>query len=297
MNKLKTILDEKKLLLAPGVYDALSALIAEQCGARAVYLSGAGVAYTRFGRSDLGLVDMTEMAQIIAAIRERVSAPIIADGDNGFGNALNMQRTVRTYERAGANAIQIEDQTLPKRCGHLTGKSVIPAAEMAGKIKAAVDARNEMLIIARTDAIAIEGFDKALERAHLYADAGADVIFVEALQDIEQMRAVVKSLGHRKPLFVNLIEGGRTPVLPLAELEAMGYSIAIYPASGVRAVAKHLTDFYTILVRDGGTDAFRDRMLDFNGLNGLIGTPELLAHADTYKAENFEKSRVQSTAA
>jgi 2-methylisocitrate lyase-like PEP mutase family enzyme len=208
-----------------------------------------------------------------------------------------MQRTVRTYERAGANAIQIEDQTLPKRCGHLTGKSVIPAAEMAGKIKAAVDARNEMLIIARTDAIALEGFDRALERAHLYADAGADIIFVEAMQDIEQMQAVVKSLGHRKPLFVNLIEGGRTPVLPLQELETMGYSIAIYPASGVRAVAKHLTDFYTTVVRDGSTDAFRDRMLDFNGLNGLIGTPELLAHADRYKAENFEPGAPRPDAA
>jgi 2-methylisocitrate lyase-like PEP mutase family enzyme len=285
MSPLKAMLAEQRLLLAPGVYDALSALIAEQCGARAVYLSGASIAYTRFGRSDLGLVDMTEVAQIVTAIRERVEVPVIADGDNGFGNALNVQRTVRTFERAGANAIQLEDQTLPKRCGHLAGKSVISQPEMVGKIKAACDARQEMLIIARTDAIAIEGFERALDRAEAYAEAGADVIFVEALQDVAQMRGTVARLGAVKPLMVNLIEGGRTPVLPLADLESIGFSLAIFPGGAVRAIAKQLTDFYRTMVSSGSTDAFRDRMFDFNGLNALVGTPELLAHGEKYSAE------------
>lgn len=296
MPDLKTLLTQKPILLGPGVYDSLSALIAEQSGARSVYLSGAAIAYTRFGRSDLGLVDMTEVAQIIAAIRERVRVPIVADGDNGFGNALNVQRTVRTFERAGADGIQLEDQTLPKRCGHLAGKSLVSLPEMVGKLKAAVDARDKMLIIARTDAVAVEGFDKALERAHAYADAGADVLFVEALQSVDQMRATVKSLGGRAPLMVNLIEGGKTPVLPLAELEEIGFSYAIYPAGVVRAIAKQMQDFYALMISTGATDGFRPRMLDFNGLNGLIATPELMAHGETYSAERMLAAMGRSAA-
>lgn len=285
MSRLKDLLARDRLVLSPGVYDALSALIAERSGAESVYLSGASIAYTRFGRSDLGLVDMTEVAQIITAIRERVAVPIIADGDNGFGNALNVQRTVRAFERAGADAIQLEDQTLPKRCGHLSGKSVITKAEMAGKIRAARDARREMLIIARTDAIAVEGFEAALERAHAYADAGADVLFVEAPQSLGQMRAIVESLGKRAPLLVNMIEGGRTPVQSTAELEAMGFKIAIFPGSAARLIGKQLGLFYETLVKDGSTDACLPDMLDFNGLNAVVGTPELLAHAEKYAAD------------
>jgi len=296
MNPLKQRLADKRLLLCPGVYDALSALIARQSGAESIYLSGAGIAYTRFGRSDIGLVDMTEVAQVLTAIRDRVALPIIADGDNGFGNALNVQRTVRTFERSGANAIQLEDQTFPKRCGHLAGKSLISKAEMMGKIKAACDARDEMLVIARTDAIAVEGLEQALDRAHAYADAGADILFVEAPQDLVQMGAAAESLGGRAPLLVNMIEGGRTPVLPVAELEAIGFAIAIFPGAAVRAVGHHLGAFYSTLVKDGTTDAFRDRMLDFDGLNRVIGTPELLEHGEHYSAARMLSAEANTAA-
>jgi 2-methylisocitrate lyase-like PEP mutase family enzyme len=284
MPKLKDLLARDELLIAPGIYDALSGLVAEQAGAESVYLSGASIAYTRFGRSDVGLVDMTEVAAILAAIAERVTVPIVADGDNGFGNALNVKRTVRSFERAGAAAIQLEDQTLPKRCGHLAGKSLISEGEMVGKLKAACDARDDLLIIARTDAIAVEGFEAALRRAHAYADAGADVIFVEAPETLEQMRAVVASLGGRAPLLANMIEGGRTPACTARELAAMGFRLAIYPGSAARLVARQLADLYRTLLAEGTTRAMQPRMLDFNGLNAVVGTPELLAEAKRYAA-------------
>ena len=189
---LRQRLAETRLLLAPGVYDALSALVAEQSGFEAVYLSGASIAYTRLGRSDIGLTTFTEVCDTLTMIRERVSLPIIVDADTGFGNALNAQRTVRGFERAGASMIQIEDQTFPKRCGHLAGKAVAPVAEMTGKLRAALDARasGDTLILARTDAVAVEGFDRALDRAERYLEAGADALFIEAVKSEEQMRLV-----------------------------------------------------------------------------------------------------------
>jgi len=189
-------LRQDRILVAPGIFDGLSALIAARAGFEALYLSGASIAYTRFGRSDLGLVSMTEVVETLAAIRERVELPIIADGDTGFGNALNVIRTVRLFERAGANAIQIEDQVTPKRCGHLDGKALIPAAEMVGKIKAALDARRsvETLIVARTDSVAAEGLDAALERAERYAEAGCDLLFIEAPPGIDDLRKIVSRL-------------------------------------------------------------------------------------------------------
>ena len=286
MSRLGMLLQERRLLLAPGVYDALSALIAEQAGARAVYLSGASLAYPRLGRSDIGLVDMTAAAPRLASIRERIDLPIIADADTGFGNALNVQRTVRTFERSGADAIQLEDQTMPKRCGHLDGKSVIPPQEMVGKIKAACDARRsgDTLIVARTDAVAVEGLEPALARAMAYREAGADILFVEALRTREEMKAAVSQLGADVPLLVNVVEGGKTPALPLRELEEIGFRIAIYPGGAVRAVAHQLAAFYGTLVRDGTTAPFADRMLDFTGLNRVIGTPELLELGRRYGA-------------
>ena len=191
---LKSRLSETRILVAPGVYDALTGLIAEQAGAEAVYLSGASIAYTRFGRPDIGLVSMSEVADTLAALRDRIALPVVVDADNGFGNALNVQRTVRVFERMGANAIQLEDQTMPKRCGHLDGKRLIPAEEMAGKIRAACDARqsNETLIIGRTDAIAVEGLEAAIDRASAYVEAGADILFIEAPQSIADMQTVVR---------------------------------------------------------------------------------------------------------
>lgn len=284
---LKTQLSRTRPIVAPGIYDALTGSIATDAGFPALYLSGAAIAYTRLGRPDIGLVSMSEVAEVIALVRQRVSTPLIVDADNGYGNALNVQRTVKTFERAGASAIQLEDQTLPKRCGHLQDKSLIPAAEMAGKVKAAVDARasEDTLIIARTDAVAVEGFDKAIERAALYADAGADVLFVEAPRSREQMEAVCKALGHRLPLLANMVEGGDTPMMTAAELGAMGFSIVIFPGGIVRALARTAQDYYRSLFGAGTNEPFRDRMFQFSELNALIGTPEMLELGRQY--DNF----------
>ncbi|MCW5729506.1 MAG: isocitrate lyase/PEP mutase family protein [Alphaproteobacteria bacterium] len=280
-----------RLVVAPGIYDALSALVAEQAGFEALYLSGASIAYTRFGRPDIGLVSMSEVVETLAAIHERVELPIIADADNGFGNALNVMRTVRRFEQAGASAIQLEDQTMPKRCGHLAGKTLIPPAEMVGKIKAAQDARRNQgtLIIARTDAIAVEGFGPALERAERYAEAGADIIFVEAPRSIEEMQRVVAAFRGRKPLLANMVEGGMTPLRDARALEEMGFSIAIFPGGLVRAVARHMLDYFASLRRHGSNQPFRERMLDFDGLNALIGTREMLASGESYDASHHER--------
>ena len=275
-NPLETRLRQPRLVLAPGVYDALTALLAEQAGFEALYLSGASIAYTRLGRSDIGLVTASEVADTLTNIRERVTLPIIVDADTGFGNALNVIRTVKMFERAGASAIQLEDQLAPKRCGHLDGKALVSTAEMAGKIRAALDTRKEALIVARTDAVAVEGLEPALERAARYAEAGADVLFIEALRSIDELKLAAARFGGRAPLLANMVEGGKTPVLSAAELETIGYSIAIFPGGTVRSVAFSLQEYFSHLKRDGGTAAARARMLDFNGLNRTIGTPELL---------------------
>ena len=283
---LKLRLRNKPILLAPGVYDPLTALLATDAGAEAIYLSGAAIAYTRLGRPDIGLVSMTEVVDTISLIRDRVATPLIVDADNGYGNALNMQRTVRAFERAGANAVQIEDQSFPKRCGHLDGKQLVSTTEMAGKIKAAADARasSDTLIIARTDALAVEGFRPAIERAIRYAEAGADVLFVEAPGSMEELSKLTAELSNGLPLMANMVEGGKTPILSAAELEALGFSMVIFPAGIVRAIAYAARDFYATLVRDGTSAAFRNRMFDFAALNDVIGAPEMLALGKTYEA-------------
>lgn len=279
-------LAEREILLAPGVFDALSALLAEQAGFEAVYLSGASVAYTRLGRPDIGLVTASEVESTVANIRERVAIPVIVDADTGFGNAINVQRTVRMLERAGAAAIQLEDQSLPKRCGHLDGKTLVSANEMAGKIKAALDSRQsvETLIIARTDAVAVDGLDAALERAERYAEAGADVLFIEALRSAGDMKQAIARIAGRAPLLANMVEGGKTPVLPAAELEALGFSIAIFPGGLARSLAFAAQEYFATLKRDGTTAAHRSRMLDFDGLNAVLGTPEMLARGKRYES-------------
>ena len=272
-------------LLAPGVYDALSALLAQRGNAEAVYLSGASIAYTRFGRPDIGLVTMTEVAEVIAAIADRIDIPMIVDADNGFGNALNVQRTVRTFERAGAAALQLEDQTMPKRCGHLAGKTLIPNGEMVGKIRAACDARTteETLVVARTDAIAVEGFEPALARAESYLEAGADVLFIEAPRTLNEMRTITKQFGGRIPLLANMVEGGHTPVLNAKELEEIGYTIAIFPGGAVRFLAAAAAEYYESLVSTGSNAAMANRMHDFGSLNDVIGTDDMLALGKTYE--------------
>ncbi len=272
------------IIVAPGVYDALGALIAEQAGFAALYLSGASIAYARFGRPDIGLVAMTEVGETLAAIRKRVQVPIVVDADTGYGNALNVMRTVRHFERRGANAIQLEDQTLPKRCGHLDGKTLVPAAEMVGKIKAALDARRDdgTLIVARTDAIAVEGFEPALERGARYAEAGCDLLFVEAPRSREELATLAGRLGGRVPLMANMVEGGKTPVLSAEELQALGFSLVIFPSGLVRAFAGMAKDYFASLGRHGTTQPFRNRMLEFDQLNDLLGTRDALAMGRRY---------------
>ena len=278
-------LKKKDIVLAPGVYDALTALLAERAGFEALYLSGASIAYTRLGRPDIGLVTANEVAETLANICARVKVPVIVDADTGYGNALNVVRTVKSFERAGAAAIQLEDQSLPKRCGHLDGKTLVPAAEMAGKIKAAVDARQDALIIARTDAIAVEGFNAAMDRAGRYLEAGADVLFIEALRSLEDMQMAATRFGGRAPLLANMVEGGKTPVLSAAELEKLGFRIAIFPGALVRHLAFSAKNFLEVLQKEGNTANLRDRMFDFNGLNAVIGTPEMLALGKKYDKE------------
>ncbi len=290
MDSLKARLARPEILLAPGVYDALSAALAEEAGFEALYLSGASIAYTALGRSDIGLTTFTEVSERIAQLRDRVQIPLIVDADTGFGNALNTERTVRGFERSGANIIQLEDQSFPKRCGHLDGKSLVSTTEMVGKLHAATDSRHSenTLIMARTDAVAVEGFDAALERAERYLEAGADILFIEAVRSDEQMQIVNKRFASRVPLLANMVEGGKTPVKSAEELQALGYSIAIFPGGTVRAVALLLQNYYASLKATGSTRAFQGSMLDFDGLNAVIGTPALLARGKRY--ENGNKS-------
>jgi 2-methylisocitrate lyase-like PEP mutase family enzyme len=282
---LQSRLGRKPIVVAPGVYDAFTALVAQQAGFATLYVSGAAIAYTRLGRPDIGLVSMTEVAETVALIRDRVAAHLIVDADTGYGNALNVRRTVQTFERTGANGIQIEDQDFPKRCGHLDNKAVIPADEMCGKIRAALDARRDRntLIIARTDAIAVEGFERALDRAAMYREAGADILFVEAPKTRDDLGRVTAALGNKTPLMANMVEGGKTPILPAKELEAVGFALVIFPGGIVRAFGRLASDYYGSLAAHGTSEPFRDRMLDFNGLNDLIGTPEMLALGKRYE--------------
>jgi 2-methylisocitrate lyase-like PEP mutase family enzyme len=284
MNHLKARLAQTELLLVPGVYDALSALLAEQAGFEALYLSGASIAYTLLGRSDIGLTTYTEVERTLANITERVQIPVIVDADTGFGNALNVQRTVRGFERAGAALIQLEDQGFPKRCGHLDGKSVIPAPEMCGKLKAALDARtsSSTLIMARTDALAIEGLDAALDRAEAYLACGVDALFIEALRTPEDMQTACNRFKDRAPLLANMVEGGKTPMQSAASLERMGFSIAIYPGGTARAVSHAMQRYFKSLKATQSTEAMRGEMLNFEELNQVIGTGELLAVGQQY---------------
>jgi 2-methylisocitrate lyase-like PEP mutase family enzyme len=273
--------------IAPGCYDAFTALLIEQAGFGCAYVSGASIAFTRLGRPDIGLTTLTEVAETVGNIRDRVSLPLIVDGDNGFGNALNVQRTVRLLEKMGASAIQLEDQTLPKRCGHLEGKTLISTAEMLGKLRAAQDARVDpaTAIVARTDAIAVDGFEAGLERAHRYAEAGADVLFVEALRTPEQMARVGRELGGRVALLANMVEGGKTPLLSITELGAIGFRLAIFPGAMVRVVGFAASQYLATLQGEGTTRNMLDRMFDFPRLNAIVGTEAMLQAGEQYAAE------------
>jgi len=277
---LRARLADPAILMAPGAYNGLSARLAAAAGAEAVYMTGFGVSGSTLGRPDVGLMTATEMADRTRAMAEACSGTwLIADGDTGHGGVLNVARMVRLYEQAGAAAIQIEDQVFPKRCGHMAGKQVIDASEAAAKIRSAVDARAspEFVIIARTDARAVTNLDDALRRGEMFAKAGADVIFIEAPQDLEEMRKVAETFKGM-PLVANMVEDGKTPYLDTATLQELGFALAIYPVSSLLVVTKALQDAYCAMLDNGRLprDAAR---VTFQQYNTALGLEDLLASA------------------
>ncbi len=273
----RTMLSPRAALLLPGVANALAARIVADQGFTAAYVTGAGIANTFLGVPDIGLVTVTELAQHVAAIRAAFPGPLVVDADTGFGNPLNMVRTVELLERAGADALQIEDQVFPKRCGHFAGKEVIPAAEMVAKVKAAVDTRRDrdLLIIARTDAIAPEGFEAAIERAAAYHDAGADVTFVEAPTTMEQITDIPRRLPW--PQLANIVLGGRTPELPNEKLKELGYAGVIYANVALQAAVKGMQAALGELRRKG-------HMGEAIGMVADFAERQRLVHKDDYDA-------------
>ena len=267
---LRTLLNERRGLLVPGAGNALAARVIETMGFEAVYLSGAGLTNNFYGMPDLGFVSLNDIASHCAAIRDAVALPLIVDADTGFGNALNVRHTVRTLERAGANAIQIEDQVMPKKCGHFAGKAVIDQAEMVGKIKAAVDARvsGDFLIIARTDARASEGLDGALDRARAFAEAGADVTFVEAPTSVDELRRIASELPC--PQIVNVVIGGRTPALPAAEFGEMGFGMVLYANAALQGAVRGMTNALAELQRRGELPEDPDLVATFAERQALV---------------------------
>ncbi len=276
------MLEKKELVQAPGVYDALAAKIVQSQGFNALYMTGYGVSAGMFGFPDLGLVTMTEMVNSASRIADSVDIPLIADADTGYGNPINMVRTMREYEKAGVAAIQLEDQTWPKRCGHMAGKSVIDAREFVGKIKAAVDARKDpnFLIIARTDSLATDGFEHAIERAHMFAEAGADILFVEAPVDKEQVEKIPKALTER-PLLLNLAP--RTPNFSVEEIKSMGYAVVIYPGVCLAAAITGCIEELKRIKDTGRQRDFSDFISSFVELNNFLGVPYYQELEQKYK--------------
>lgn len=260
----------------PGVWDGLSLHLVEAAGFPAAFLSGGALSIAKLGRPDIGLATVTELADTLLQLRERTDLPLFVDIDTGFGNALNAARTMRQVEQAGASAVQIEDQLFPKRCGHMTGKAVIPTAEMVDKLKAVLDARRQgTLVSARTDAVAVEGFDAALDRARAYAEAGADLIFVEGPRTVEEMQAIRVALP--QPLVHNLLEGAVTPVTSAAQLQDLGFAVALHPLLLLHGFVARAPRWLGVLRETGSTDALRDEIAELRTINALLGADELTA--------------------
>lgn len=275
--RLRQLLQQPGIIVAPGAYDCLTARLIEQEGFPAVYMTGAGTAVTQVGKPDLGFTTLSEMVAKAAAITGTISVPLIADADTGYGGALNVYRTVREYERAGVAALHIEDQVFPKRCGHLDGKQVVSTAEMVTKIRAAAEARtdDDFVLIARTDALAVTGFDDTLRRCYAYAEAGADVLFVEALRTPEEIARLTREV--EVPLLYNFVEHGKSPLLPVPELERLGFKIVIFPGSIMLAVIPLVRQILGEIKRHGTTAARLDRMTDVVELFETMGLSEMLA--------------------
>ena len=252
------VLRKADFLIIPGVFNPFTALLAEKVGFKAVYLSGAALT-SSYGLPDLGIITLDEVAEMVRRIREVTDIPIIVDADTGFGEALNVYRAVKVLEKAGASAIQIEDQVLPKKCGHLEGKEVVPPKDMIAKIRAAVRARRDALIIARTDARGVNGLQDAIERAKLYLEAGADVIFPEALESKEEFAIFAKEV--KAPLLANMTEFGKTPLITASEFKEMGYKYVIFPVTIFRVAAKAMKEALEVLLREGTQKSLMDKMM------------------------------------
>ena len=267
---LRRKVEARRGLMVPGAANALAARVIEQLGFEAVYLSGAGLTNTFYGLPDLGFVGLADIAQHTAAIRDAVALPIIVDADTGFGNALNVRHSVRTLERAGANAIQLEDQASPKKCGHFEGKAVVPLPEMVGKVRAAVDARlhPDFLVIARTDAATVEGIDAAIARAVAYAEAGADLTFVEAPESLEALRRIPREIAC--PQLVNVVIGGKTPTLPASEFAAMGFGLVLYANAALQGAVRGMQQALQALQQDGRLDESSGLVATFAERQALV---------------------------
>ncbi len=273
--RFRRLIESDEILVLPGAHDTLAARLIEQAGFAALTAGGYSATATLLGQPDTGQLSMTEMADFYARICDNIGIPVFADGDTGYGNVTNVARTVRAYERAGVAGLFIEDQVAPKRCGHMAGKAVIPAEEMVGKVKAALDARvdPDLVIMARTDALTVSGIDDAIERAQLYREAGADLIFVESPRSVAEMRRICREID--APLLANNVEAGLSPVLPAAELQEIGYAAVAFPVAATYAVARAVGELMATLRRDGTTAAYRRRMLSFDEFNALVGLPAL----------------------
>jgi methylisocitrate lyase len=280
---LRRMLDGPEIIVLPGAYDALSARLAERAGFEAMFTTGFGFSASALGQPDFGLLTMSETMDRVRHIVDAVRVPVVADMDTGYGNPLNVARTVRECVTAGAAGIILEDQVWPKKCGHFEGKKVIPAEDHAAKLRAAVDARagSDLVIIARTDARAPLGLDEAVRRGRMYRDAGADVVFVEAPQSIDELRAVKAAIPD-VPLFANMVEGGKTPLLSSEELQALGYKMVVYPLSALFAATKAIEAVYAELFASKTTAAVADRLVSFHDFEQIVGVPELRALEERY---------------
>lgn len=282
MKSLAQLIQQPGLITAPGVYDMVSLRLADTFGFDALYMTGFGTVASHLGLPDAGLATYSDMVNRVTAMASMAKTPLIADGDTGYGGLLNMQYTVRGYERAGAVAIQIEDQEFPKKCGHTLGRRVIPMNDMVQKIKVAVDARQskDFLIIARTDARTSLGLDEAVRRADAYANAGADILFVESPESIDEMTQITKHLKH--PLVANMVEKGRTPVLSQQELLDIGYKIAIFPVTALLASVQAMSEVYTTFKAQGSSKNAKTPLYDFTALTHLMGFEDVWSFDQKY---------------
>ena len=283
--RLRQMLQEPGIIVAPGAYDCLTARLIEREGFPAVYMTGAGTSVARYGYPDLGLVTMTEMVSNAARIAGAVDVPVIADADTGYGEVLNIARTVREYERSGVAAIHIEDQESPKRCGHLDDKRVIPAGDMVRKIRAAVDARtdDDFVIIVRTDALAVTGWDDTLSRCDAYVRAGADVLFVEAIRTQEEAERVAQTFPI--PLLYNCVETGKSPLIPVPELERIGFKLVIFPGTAIMTICKAVSSALRELKQKGTTANLIDNLVSLRDCFEIVGLSEMLAQDARYLQE------------